>query len=136
MPEVGEEHKIYLIVSTEQEENNIYNEWAYINNAWEMLGTYKATINLEPYVLKSEMVNVQFDTYKQYAQACGKNGYNETQYNKAQCFLYEPFMINSASGGVTTIPDAFLNDSGNGFFVDYYWKYAYLTGGIPIKTIS
>ena len=55
LPEVGEEHKIYLIVSTEQEENNLYNEWAYINGAWEMLGTYKATIDLEPYALKEDV---------------------------------------------------------------------------------
>ena len=55
LPAVGEEHKIYLVVSTEQEENNIYNEWAYINGAWEKLGTYKAKIDLEPYALKTEI---------------------------------------------------------------------------------
>ena len=55
LPEVGDEHKIYLIVSTEQEENNIYNEWAYIDGTWEMLGTYKATIDLTPYAKKSDI---------------------------------------------------------------------------------
>lgn len=49
LPQTGEENKIYLIVSTEQEENNIYNEWAFVNGKWEMLGTYKATIDLTPY---------------------------------------------------------------------------------------
>ena len=55
LPTVGEEHKIYLIVSDEQGENNIYTEYAYINSAWEMLGTYKATIDLTPYALKTEI---------------------------------------------------------------------------------
>lgn len=55
LPTVGEEHKIYLIVSTKQEENNIYNEWGYINGKWEMLGTYKATIDLTPYAKKTDI---------------------------------------------------------------------------------
>jgi hypothetical protein len=55
LPSVGEEHKIYLIVSEDQEENNIYNEWAYVNGAWEMLGTYKATIDLSPYAKKEDI---------------------------------------------------------------------------------
>lgn len=55
LPQVGEEHKIYLVVSTEQEEQNIYNEYAYVNGAWEMLGTYKAKIDLEPYALKTDI---------------------------------------------------------------------------------
>lgn len=55
LPTIGEEHKIYLIVSADQTENNIYDEWAYIGGVWERLGTYKATIDLTPYALKSEI---------------------------------------------------------------------------------
>lgn len=55
LPATGEEHKIYLIVSEEPEEYNVYDEWAYINGAWEQLGKYKATVDLEPYAKKTDI---------------------------------------------------------------------------------
>lgn len=55
LPAVGEEHKIYLIESSVQGEQNIYTEYGYINGAWEELGQYRAKIDLEPYALKTEM---------------------------------------------------------------------------------
>ena len=78
--------------------------------------------------------DVKYNVYKELAEDVGKSGLNEEQYKKAQVFLYEPFMISSI--GETSIPDEFLNSSKNNFFVDYYWKYAFLTGGVPIKTIT
>lgn len=55
MPDTGEENKIYLVESNTQGEQNIYIEYAYINNAWEILGEYRASVNLEPYALKTEI---------------------------------------------------------------------------------
>lgn len=55
LPTTGEEHKIYLIVSEESEEYNVYDEWAYINGSWEQLGKYKATVDLTPYAKKTEI---------------------------------------------------------------------------------
>lgn len=55
LPAVGEEHKIYLIESSVQGEQNIYTEYGYINGAWEELGQYRAKIDLEPYALKTEI---------------------------------------------------------------------------------
>ncbi len=57
LPTEGEEHKIYLIVSDEPEEYNVYNEYAYINGTWEQLGKYKATIDLTPYAKKEDIPN-------------------------------------------------------------------------------
>lgn len=55
LPTVGEENKLYLIESDEKGTQNIYTEYAYINGAWEILGEYRASINLEPYALKSSL---------------------------------------------------------------------------------
>lgn len=55
LPDEGEENKIYLVESNTQGEQNIYIEYAYINNAWEILGEYRASVNLEPYALKTEI---------------------------------------------------------------------------------
>lgn len=55
LPDTGEENKIYLVESNTQGEQNIYIEYAYINNAWEILGEYRASVNLEPYALKTEI---------------------------------------------------------------------------------
>ena len=142
LPQVGEEHKIYLVVSTEQEENNIYNEWAYVNGAWEMLGTYKATIDLEPYVKKEELCTINglniyeggnieilgmYDYYKKIG-----GGASEKVFNTMMKYLFTPFMISAS--GTTNIPDDLLNDAKTNFFTDYYWHYTRLTGGEPVKT--
>lgn len=50
-----DENKVYLVPSTETEENNIYTEYAYKNNAWEKLGEYKSDVDLSEYV-KSETI--------------------------------------------------------------------------------
>lgn len=55
LPEVGEEHKIYLTVSEEQGDSNTFTEYAYINNAWEVLGEYKATVDLTSYAKKTDI---------------------------------------------------------------------------------
>ena len=142
LPEVGEEHKIYLVVSTEQEEQNLYNEYAYVNGAWEMLGTYKATIDLEPYVKKEELATINnlslsdggnieilgmYDYYKKIG-----GGASEKVFNTMMKYLFTPFMISSS--GTTNIPDDLLNDAQTNFFTDYYWHYTRLTGGEPFKT--
>lgn len=48
-------HKIYLVLSETSGTNNLYTEYAYVNNAWEILGQYKANVDLTPYVKKVEL---------------------------------------------------------------------------------
>ena len=55
LPEIGEENKLYLIQSKDRGVQNIYDEYGYINGQWEMLGQYRAEINLEPYALKTDI---------------------------------------------------------------------------------
>lgn len=44
---------IYMILKTDPETNNIYDEWVYINNAWEYLGNTK--VDMTQYYTKQEV---------------------------------------------------------------------------------
>lgn len=52
-------NKIYLVLSTESEEANVYTEYVYVEDSWEKLGEYKAEVDLTPYLTKEEAA----DTY-------------------------------------------------------------------------
>ena len=47
--------KIYLIQSETSGANNVYIEYAYVNNDWEKLGEYKSDIDLSAYALKVDL---------------------------------------------------------------------------------
>lgn len=51
--------KIYLVVDSEGTHGNLYKEYIYVNGEWELLGEYKADIDLSPYLTKVEAA----DTY-------------------------------------------------------------------------
>lgn len=55
LPATGETNIIYLIAHAHGT-NNSYDEYAYINNAWEMIGTTE--VDLTNYMLKTDMVAV------------------------------------------------------------------------------
>ncbi len=79
LPTTGiEENKIYLIEDTSSEsEENIYQEYMYLNGKWEMMGKYIANVDLKPYLKsadaallyakKSQLPNMElyvpFETY-------------------------------------------------------------------------
>lgn len=50
-------NKIYLIKNTgvDASTQNVYTEYMYINNTWEKLGEYKATVDLSDYIKKTEV---------------------------------------------------------------------------------
>ena len=50
-------NKIYLITSAESEESNVYTEYIYVNGEWEVLGEYKAEVDLTPYLTKEAAQN-------------------------------------------------------------------------------
>ena len=50
-----DEDKIYLKISTKTGENNKYDEYVYVDGAWELLGQYEAAIDLTQYVGKKEL---------------------------------------------------------------------------------
>ena len=51
------EDKIYLVPSTETEEQNVYNEFAYIDGKWEKMGSIATKIDLSGYLTKTEASN-------------------------------------------------------------------------------
>ena len=50
-----DEDKIYLIQSETSGANNVYIEYAYVNNDWEKLGEYKADVDLSAYAFKADV---------------------------------------------------------------------------------
>lgn len=51
--------KIYLVVDSEGTHGNLYKEYIYVDGEWDLLGEYKADIDLSPYLTKVEAA----DTY-------------------------------------------------------------------------
>lgn len=51
-------NKIYLVRNASGADNNIYTEYAYVNNAWEKIGEYKANVDLSNYYNKSQTDNL------------------------------------------------------------------------------
>ena len=47
-------NKIYLVLNTSGEDGNEYTEYVYLIDTWEELGTYKATVDLTPYLKKED----------------------------------------------------------------------------------
>lgn len=80
LPSEGENSTIYLVLNEEGEENNIYNEYLYLNKKWELIGTTK--IDLSDYVTienlqakdyaTNKSVNAKLANYSTTAVADGK----------------------------------------------------------------
>lgn len=49
--------KIYLVLDENGEEGNIWKEYIYVNDHWELMGEYQAPIDLSPYLTKEEAQN-------------------------------------------------------------------------------
>lgn len=58
-PTTGEANIIYLIPSPKQETNNVYDEWIYVDNKWEKIGSTQA--DLTNYYTKEEVNTLLFD---------------------------------------------------------------------------
>lgn len=51
-------NKIYLLADTSDITQNKFKEYILVNNQWELLGEYKAQVDLTPYLTKSEAANL------------------------------------------------------------------------------
>lgn len=49
LPQTGLANVIYLVPLADAEEGNIYEEWIYINNTWEKIGTTEKVIDAVPF---------------------------------------------------------------------------------------
>lgn len=53
-PETGKENKIYVVPNPDGQGDNMYDEYAWINGAWEKVGEFKAEVDLSAYQTKQD----------------------------------------------------------------------------------
>lgn len=58
LPETGDKGVVYLIKAEEEEVNNKYVEYIYVDDAYEILGSFSTDINLTQYYTKEEVNNL------------------------------------------------------------------------------
>ena len=68
-------NKIYLVLSAESGETNLYTEYLYVNSKWEKIGEYKADVDLTPYLKSSEAAS----TYATKQELAGEVSEREKQ---------------------------------------------------------
>ncbi|MCM1077884.1 MAG: hypothetical protein NC344_06935 [Bacteroidales bacterium] len=49
--------KIYLVLSASKGTNNTYTEYVYVDGKWEIIGEYKAAVDLTPYVKFTDLAS-------------------------------------------------------------------------------
>ena len=52
-PSIGDENKIHLVLSTNHEEGNTYDEYLWANNSWEKIGSFIHSVDLSDYATTS-----------------------------------------------------------------------------------
>ena len=52
-PVSGDENKIHLVLSSSSEERNTYDEYIWVNNYWERIGSFRPSVDLSGYAEKS-----------------------------------------------------------------------------------
>ena len=55
LPLVGSEDTLYFVPKTDTEESDMYDEYVWINNDWELIGEKQITVDLSDYYTKTEM---------------------------------------------------------------------------------
>jgi hypothetical protein len=112
LPEVGEPNKFYLVSKADTEENDLYDEWIWVNKGtkdepnyvWEFTGAKKFTIDLSEYKKNADFkplngLSVDKETgavYVYYANS--RDIYNKKEYRKP----IVPYTVNEAvKAGVT-----------------------------------
>ena len=68
-------NKIYLVLSAESGETNLYTEYLYVNSEWEKIGEYKADVDLTPYLKSSDAAS----TYAAKQELAGEASEREKQ---------------------------------------------------------
>lgn len=68
-------NKIYLVLSAESGETNLYTEYLNVNSEWEKIGEYKADVDLTPYLKSSEAAS----TYATKQELAGETSEREKQ---------------------------------------------------------
>lgn len=110
LPTSDIENKIYLVLddSSDSEENS-YLEYLYVNEKWEMVGKYTATIDLSPY-MKSADAEVLYAKKSQIPDVSGFATTSQLNLLIERIALLENIM-NTATTKLNTIPAIPANDA-------------------------
>lgn len=104
-------HKIYLVLSETSGTNNLYTEYAYINNAWEILGQYKANVDLTPYVSKNELTDLHINYSSIKNKTIDDNGLT-INYDDVEISTQGTNLINPTHTSTLSVPNATTTSGG------------------------
>ena len=128
LPQTGEANIIYLVPADEPNPDNIYEEYIYVNDNWEMIGTTK--VDLSNYYTKTEtdtLLNGKVD--KDGNKVLSDNNYSDTDKTKLDN-IYKPYATS-----VSALTNSYLKD--NAVETDiaaYSSKILYIRGGSTTST--
>lgn len=101
-------NKIYLLQAQETEEGNIYTEYAYINSKWEVIGSFKSTVDLTNYTTIEQLNAVEAKIPTKVSQLT-----NDANYAKKSDIVNEIFILDMTSyveSNITDLADAANNN--------------------------
>lgn len=105
LPTSGEQNIIYLLPKSSSSANNVYDEYVWINNSWELIGT--TAIDLSNYYTKTQADN-KF-VAKQTGYTLSQNDYTDTDKAKldgvatgAQVNIIESVKVNNTALAITS----------------------------------
>lgn len=94
LPTTGAQGTFYFVPNSQESGNNIYDEYVYINNAWEKIGTTE--IDLTDYLQKTDIAD--------WAKAATKPSYTASEVGALASNTTYVSTFNGQSGAVTYIP--------------------------------
>lgn len=104
-------HKIYLVLSETSGTNNLYTEYAYINSKWEILGQYKANVDLTPYVSKNELIDLRINYSSIKNKTIDDNGLT-INYDDVEISAQGTNLINPTHSSTLSVPNATTTSGG------------------------
>ena len=60
LPETGAPNKIYMVANSQTEESNLFDEYLWVDNRWELIGSFSANIDLSDYATKQYVEDQHF----------------------------------------------------------------------------
>lgn len=83
LPLVGSEDTLYFVPKTDTEESDMYDEYVWINNDWELIGTKQITVDLSDYVKNTDYATASkggvIKSANDYATQITQNGNLQSQ---------------------------------------------------------
>lgn len=98
--------KIHLIPSDVTGSQNVYKEYLWANNAWELLGEYQSEVDLTPYLTKAEAQT----TYQPMGDYATKEELDNVASSVPSLDGYATETWVTAQGYLTTIPDNYVTE--------------------------